>query len=332
MLLTYKIKHHTDLTLQLRAGFEVAKFGLLNKQATSKDVKHFGLPSNVSCNTMRKYKKSKTIKEVRNVKLCVSNQGLKQIEDILVITPLKITIDISHIPPFEKVNYVELGKDFAYVTVTTAEKKVFAPKLSLGVDRNSTKHIVVAGLSDGSVIRKMGSKAPHIHKKYKNIRTRLQRLGLYKVVKKIKQRESNIVRDLNHKISKELVAIAVKNQADIKLEDLEGIKKVRIKKRQKYTLNSWSFHQLQLFVEYKAKKSGVTVSYVAPQYTSKSCSKCGYIGIATNTKFVCQCGYVTHRDVNACLNISHLNVGDCIEKKIYTKGALIPLNRQLNKA
>lgn len=328
MILTYKVKHNTDLTVLLHKGMQVAEFGITNKNSTSKNVKHFGLPSAVSNFILRKYCRSKTLKQVRNIKIGLPNQSCRVLDTILVLVPLKIQIDISHLPIFDKVNCVELGKEYAYISVTVKEESGYIPTLSLGVDRNSTKHIVVAGLSDGSLVRKMGKQAPHIHRKYKNIRTRLQKLGRHRIIKKIKNRESNIVRDLNHKISKELVRIAQLKNADIKLEDLSSIRKVKVKRTQKYTLNSWSFYQLQMFIEYKAKKSGVKVEYVTPQYTSKSCSRCGYIGTATNTKFMCQCGHVTHRDVNACMNIAHLKVGDCIQKKMYVSGTLISTNGQ----
>ncbi len=331
MILTYKLKHNTDFSKELAIAKKVAEFSIGRKYCTSKDVKHLGLKSEISNAVMRKYGRSKTLKEVRNVKLACPGRGVKINQNILTVRCLKLNVDIQYIPKFEKVNYVEVGEKYIYIAVTHTESPVIVPAGSLGVDRNSTKHIVVCASSDGSIVRKMGKQAPHIHRKYKSIRTKLQRLGKYSVVKKIKQRESNIVRNINHHISKKLIEIAKTKQLEIKLEDLSGIRKAKVRRKQRYTLNSWSFYQLEQFVNYKAKKQGVTVSYVDPHYTSKSCSKCGYIGIATNTKFVCQCGYVTHRDCNASFNIANLVVGNCIEKKIYASGVLIPADRQLKE-
>jgi putative transposase len=41
---------------------------------------------------------------------------------------------------------------------------------------------------------------------------------------KIKNRESRIIRNLNHKVSRKIVEIAKKDNAGIKLEELEGIR------------------------------------------------------------------------------------------------------------
>jgi len=330
MILTYKLKHNKDYSTELGKAIEVANYALINRNSTSKHVKHIGLPSAISNQILRKYSKNKKIKKVSSCKLTIPNQATKIVANLVKVRCIDLELDFSYSKGFEKINQIEIGKEYAYISCTVKEDDKYEPLLSLGVDRNSTKHIVVCALSDGTLVRKMGKKAPHIRQKYKNIRSKFQKLKKYKVIKKIKQRESNIVRDLNHKIAKELVRIALANESDIKLEGLSSIRKTaKVRRKQKYTLNSWSFYQLQQFIEYKAIKSGVSVSYVKPQYTSKSCSKCGYIGQATNTQFKCDaCSYATHRDCNASFNIANLKVGDCIEKRIYVKGALIPLEEQ----
>ena len=72
----------------------------------------------------------------------------------------------------------------------------------------------------------------------------------------------------------------------------------------KYTVNSWSYHQLQVFIEYKAKILGVPVFYIHPAYTSQNCSKCGKLGKRNGKKFKCPCGYTSHADTNAAWNIA----------------------------
>jgi putative transposase len=125
-------------------------------------------------------------------------------------------------------------------------------------------------------------------------------------LKKIKKRESNIMKDLNHKVSREIVKIANENDAGIKLEKLDGIR--NNKKHTKsfnYGLNSWSFYQLEKFIEYKGKLEGIPITYIEPRNTSKECSRCGSIGIREGKLFKCpQCGHVDHADVNASFNIA----------------------------
>ena len=82
------------------------------------------------------------------------------------------------------------------------------------------------------------------------------------------------------------------------------------RRKQRYSLHSWSFYQLQQMVEYKAKKFGVPIAYVAPQYTSQRCSICGHIEQANRkgNLFCCKkCGTVEDSGVNAGFNIAYLH-------------------------
>jgi transposase len=84
--------------------------------------------------------------------------------------------------------------------------------------------------------------------------------------------------------------------------------RVRLRKPQRVTLHSWSFHQLGAFIAYKAVRAGVAVILVNAAYTSQQCSHCGHVdkrnrpGQAT---FSCtSCGFAEHADVNAARNIA----------------------------
>lgn len=120
---------------------------------------------------------------------------------------------------------------------------------------------------------KLGKSAIHTHSKYKSIRKKLQRQGKFSLLKKIKNKESKIVKNINHHISKKIVEIAVSEKSGIRFENLKGIRKNKKHSRSfRYSLNSWSYYQVQQYTEYKAKKQGIEVSYVAPAYTSQTCS------------------------------------------------------------
>ena len=305
MILTYKLKHNRDFSDELRKAKQVAEFGIKNRTLSSKDVKQFGLKSAISNQILRKYVKNKKVKSVSSVQLTIPNQGIKVDKKGRKITIHCLKLVLGYrFPDFEKINQIEIGKEYACVSVTIPDIEPEKVDSYIGVDRNTTGHIAVAANPITGKIWKLGKKGLNVHNKYSSIRRPLQKQGKYKKVKQIKDRESRIVRDLNHKISKKIVEIAKENNSGIKLEDLTGIRNNKKHTRSfNYSLNSWSFYQLQMFIEYKAKLQGVEVVYIDPHYTSKRCSICGQIGNRNGKSFKCSCGHVDHADVNAAFNI-----------------------------
>ena len=137
-------------------------------------------------------------------------------------------------------------------------------------------------------------------KRPKNIRRALQRSA---------RREAAFRRDVNHGISKTLVATATDTWRGIALEDLEGLraKGTPFRSSQRARMSGWAFAQLRSYIEYKAKLAGVPVVLVDPKHTSQQCHTCGHIARANRRSqavFSCtQCGHTTNADVNAALNI-----------------------------
>jgi putative transposase len=335
MILTYKLRHNTDFSNELKLAFKVAEFAVNNPQCrSSKEVKEIGLKSAISNQILKKYGNQKTIKKVHNVNLVIPNQAIKVDKDsrTIRVVPLKLSLHYQF-PDFQKVNQIELDKEFAYISCTVAEQPEMIPQSFIGVDRNTTGHVAVTANPDTGKIQKFGKSALHIHHKYSAIRKRLQREAKFRELKKVKDRESRIVKDLNHKISRKIVDMAKEQHAALVFEDLNGIRKTRKQHRSfKYALHSWSFYQLQTFVEYKAKLLGVPVLYIDPAYTSQDCSRCGARGQRIGKDFKCPvCGHADHADVNAAFNIAlrQKSVVDCIQKGMDTMGALIPHDAML---
>ena len=124
-----------------------------------------------------------------------------------------------------------------------------------------------------------------------------------------RRKEARFARDVNHCISKKIVTEAERTSRGIALEELTGIRhRVRLRKPQRVTLNSWAFAQLGQFVGYKALRAGVPVVYVDPAYTSQTCADCGHVSKknrVTQAMFICRgCGVVAHADRNASRNIA----------------------------
>jgi len=337
MILTYKLRHNRNFNDELKKAFAVAEFAVKNpKCRSSAAVKDIGLKSAISNQILKKYGNQKNIKKVRNVNLVVPGQSIKVDREnrTIRVVPLKLTLKYQF-PEFEKVNQVEVDAEYVYVACTVKESPEMIPQQFIGVDRNTTGHVAVMANPDTGKIEKLGKKAIHIHRKYSAIRKHLQKQGKFRQVKQIKDRESRIVKDLNHKISRKMVNMAKDQNAALVFEDLSGIRKTRKQHRSfRYALNSWSFYQLQQFVEYKATLLGVPVLYVDPAYTSQNCSHCGMRGQRQGKKFKCPvCGHVDHADVNAAFNIAlrQKSMVDRVQKEMYTMGALIPHDEMLDE-
>ncbi|EQD75377.1 IS605 OrfB family transposase, partial [mine drainage metagenome] len=294
MILTYKIKHVRDLSVELHKARQVAQFAIEHKLLSSKDVKQFGLKSVIANQILRKYSRNTEVKKVSRVKLTMPAQGIKFSREgrIIIVPSLKLELNYHFRNDFEKINQIELDHEFAYISVTIPEDAMIEPKGYLGVDRNTTGHIAVVGNPSTGKILKLGRKAEHTHKKYRNMRKNLQKKGKYRKVKTTKNNENRIVKDLNHKMSGKIVQEAKQNGMEIKLEYLQGIRNANSSKNFRYSLNNWSFHQLEQMIEYKTRLLGVPVVYGDPYHTSKECSRCGRIDNRSVKSFKCQCGHV----------------------------------------
>ncbi|MGH4030102.1 RNA-guided endonuclease InsQ/TnpB family protein [Actinomycetota bacterium Odt1-20B] len=146
----------------------------------------------------------------------------------------------------------------------------------------------------------------------RTLRSKLQKKNTKSAKRRAKKhagKEARRARDINHKISKCIVAEAQRTGRGIALEDLTGIReRARLRKPQRVTLHSWSFQQLGSFIAYKARRAGVPVVHVNPAYTSQECSQCHHIdrrNRPSQAEFTCQvCGFVEHADLNSSHNIA----------------------------
>jgi len=69
-------------------------------------------------------------------------------------------------------------------------------------------------------------------------------------------------------------------------------------------MNSWTFHEIQRQIEYKAGWEGIPITYVSPRYTSRNCSQCGTSQKFEGRTVICpSCGKIEDRDMNASKNI-----------------------------
>lgn len=206
----------------------------------------------------------------------------------------------------KKINQIELDAIYAYISFEKIDCEMQKFTNFIGIDLNATSYCAVAAIPKTGKIIKLGKEAPHIRKKYKNLRKVFQSKKLFKKIKQIKGKESRKTRNINHTISKKIIEFAALNKCGIKLEKLTGIRKnLRTNKSFRYTLNSWSYYQLGNMIAYKALLKGIPVLHIHPAYTSQDCSKCGCRGKRNGKKFSCgYCKHSDHADVNAAFNIA----------------------------
>ncbi|WDT92387.1 IS200/IS605 family element transposase accessory protein TnpB [Streptomyces sp. SCSIO-PteL053] len=187
------------------------------------------------------------------------------------------------------------------------EPQVFEPAGFVGVDLGIVN---IATTSTG--YRAAGRGLNRHRKRQLDLRKKLQAKGTKsakRLLKKRSRKEARHTANVNHIISKTIVTTAERTGYGIVLEDLTGIRsRVRLRKDQRASLHSWSFHQVASFVEYKAKRAGVPLVYVDPAYTSQQCSECGHIDRMNRidqAAFACRsCGALVHADDNASHNLA----------------------------
>ncbi|MDP2619517.1 MAG: transposase [Hyphomicrobiales bacterium] len=182
----------------------------------------------------------------------------------------------------------------------------------VGVDRGIN---VLACATDGSRhwMRK-GSHTKHVRDRYLHIRSSLQRKkaesptrSVAKTLKRLSGREKRFMQAVNHEVSKSVVTFAERAGCPvIAVEQLDGIRGHRLRKKVRREVQRWAYGQLAFFIGYKAAERGMTVIEVDPRGTSTGCSRCGHTAGANRKRhaFECRaCGHKLHSDLNAAHNI-----------------------------
>jgi len=203
---------------------------------------------------------------------------------------------------------LSISKDLFFLSATCEvdEAEPIDAESIMGVDLGI---INIAVDSDGEI--HSASHINNVRYRHRQFRTKLQVKGSRSAKRKLKKlagKERRFANNVNHLISKQLVAKAKDTNRAIALEDLEGIRsRVTVRRSQRATLHNWAFYQLRTFITYKAKRYGVPVILVDPRNTSRTCPSCGYIDKANRPNqatFSCVvCGFAGLADHIAAINI-----------------------------
>ncbi|HYW89211.1 MAG TPA: transposase, partial [Chloroflexota bacterium] len=198
------------------------------------------------------------------------------------------------------------GTFYLHATANVVEEPEIEAQDVLGVDLGIVN---IATDSDGTVYS--GAYLSGLRHRHRRLRQRLQIKGTRsarRLLKLRRRKEARFAAATNHALSKRLVAEAQGTARAIALEELQGIhERVSVSRPQRATLHSWAFNQLRRFVAYKARLVGVSVVYVDPRNTSRTCPACGLVdkrNRPTQAQFRCiGCGLAGHADTIAALNV-----------------------------
>ncbi len=183
---------------------------------------------------------------------------------------------------------------------------------SMGIDLG-LKVPAVAVTEDGKTkFFGNGRENKYIKRKFRYRRKILGKAKNLNAIKKSMNKEQRWMKDKDHKISRQIIEFAKKNNISvIRLEKLANIRNTaRTSRKNEKNLHTWSFYRLAIFIEYKANIEGIKVEYVNPKYTSQLCPSCSTKNKAKDRKYKCSCGYKTHRDRVGAINIINAPVID----------------------
>ncbi|MGP4092741.1 RNA-guided endonuclease InsQ/TnpB family protein, partial [Streptomyces sp. KR55] len=198
------------------------------------------------------------------------------------------------------------GKWFLIATIDLTEPEVFEPKDFIGVDRGIVN---LATTSDGT--NHQGRRLTRYRRWQARKRAEIQAKqtrSAKQLLKKRARKEARHATHVNHKVAKEVVAVAQRTERGLALEELQGIReRVTVPRDQRARLSSWPFHQLGAFIEYKARRAGVPYIEVDAAYTSQRCPRCGHTergNRPTRDTFRCRrCGLAGPADHVAGVNV-----------------------------
>jgi IS605 OrfB family transposase len=218
------------------------------------------------------------------------------------------------------------GKWMADIALSLPGPEPTTDEAIMGVDLGIKLPAVVHIIGKGSRFFGNGRSQRFKRRQFYSQRRSLQQAGKVRTVRQRQGKERRWMRDVNHKLSRQIVNHAsTQDVGVIRLEELAGIRprisqhsqrtactsrgakrrkaaKARKNNRMK---NTWPFFQLTQFITYKAERLGIRVEQVDPAYTSQTCPACFTKNKADDRRYVCgECGWHGHRDAVGAITIA----------------------------
>lgn len=123
---------------------------------------------------------------------------------------------------------------------------------------------------------------------------------------RLKGKHKAILRDMEHKISRSVVDVAVGRKANlIAFGDARNIANgVNLSKSSNQKISGWNHGKIVDLTKYKAEAEGIGIWLENEAYTTQTCPQCGKRHKPKGRNYVCpSCGFRCHRDVVGQINI-----------------------------
>lgn len=293
------------------------------KRRKLSSTKHYPeLPSVIAKGMIRKYQQNQKCLKIRNlaIPLCGDKGSRIKLEvgGVRIPTLFKKAI-LPVIFPHQITGFVRSaeffrrnGQWFCALCYNTPNVQSIQPTGCIGVDRNSVGNVAVFADPQNGIVRKLGICPARTKVVMRGRRKNLQKAGKFRLLSKLRRKQSRRMTHENHRASKSVVDYAVKHCRAVAIENLNGVRAPGSKIRRYSDRNQWAFAQLGTFLRYKCALRGVPLIEVDPAYTSQTCSRCGSRHKPNGKVFSCgSCGRTTHRDANASFVIAKLGLA-CI--------------------
>ncbi len=218
------------------------------------------------------------------------------------------------------------GKWVADIAYTLPEPQPTQAQGIMGVDLGIKVPAVVHVIGKGNRFFGNGREQRAKRRQFYAHRKRLQKVKKLRAVRKRQGKERRWMRDINHKLSHQIVSHAQSQGVGvIRMEQLAGIRQrthqrtartsggakkttARTNAKNNRMIATWPFYQLSAFIAYKAERLGIHVEMVDPAYSSQTCPACFHRNKARDRRYVCaECNWLGHRDAVGAINISRGN-------------------------
>jgi putative transposase len=133
-----------------------------------------------------------------------------------------------------------------------------------------------------------------------------RRRRLVRAKARMKAKHNRIMRDIEHKVSHEVVEFAAERRAGtIVIGDIRDIANGIDKgKEHNGRMSRLNHGKIRKYIEYKAEAEGIKVELVDEHHTTKTCPSCGHRHKPRGRTYRCpSCGFQAHRDVVGQVNI-----------------------------